>query len=140
MKPLAEQLHSYMVYRTKKDPCRCKLTAEWYEEYLATGMRNFFGVETDGRRIVRDARKPELLDQWQTLWWFDNLSKRITKRELESCEAQMLLWADGLGTDDPEAIETREKLRAAVKAHNVDFPAQGAFGGSPAKAVTGRQP
>lgn len=51
--------------------------------------------------------------------WFD-LSKRITKDQIELCSAQMALyaWKDGKDPDGPEVCRAVRSLKYAARAHN----------------------
>lgn len=54
--------------------------------------------------------------------WFD-LSKKISKYDVETCIAQMSLYAykDGLDPVGKESREAASELKAAVQRHNAPF-------------------
>jgi hypothetical protein len=62
---LAAQLHSYMTFCAKEDGFSYEFDADWFEVRLNAGVFSFFGIETDGKRILRDVQQPKLLAQWR---------------------------------------------------------------------------
>lgn len=64
---LADQLHSYMRFRAAREGVPYEFTAPQFRIHLRDGVRDFFGIETSDRKIIRDRQKPELLDEWQKL-------------------------------------------------------------------------
>lgn len=54
--------------------------------------------------------------------WFD-LSNRISRSDMDLCEAQMLLYAvkDNIDPEGPEAQKEIGQMKRAVKLHNRTF-------------------
>lgn len=62
---LADQLHAYMSFRAGKEGVPYECSPPWFRIHLRDGVRDFFGIETDDRRILRDRQQPVLLDEWR---------------------------------------------------------------------------
>lgn len=62
---------------------------------------------------------PALFDPFPLEQWFD-LSKRITKDQIELCSAQMGLyaWKDGEDPDGPAVRRAVRSLKHAARVHN----------------------
>jgi hypothetical protein len=62
---LADQLHSYMTFRAKKEGVNYGLDPSWFEMHLRAGVYLFFGVATDDQEIIRDKQNPKALAEWR---------------------------------------------------------------------------
>jgi hypothetical protein len=67
MRSLAEDLHAYIMERARVENVPYTLTPEKFEEWLADGVKQFFGVRIKRGEIVSDKQEPWLgfLDTWK---------------------------------------------------------------------------
>jgi hypothetical protein len=65
-KSVAQQLHEYMQHRAASEGVAYDLSPSFFESGLRKGIRLFFGVKVDRRKLISDSQAPAIFAEWQS--------------------------------------------------------------------------